>query len=251
MRTLELTPRGVVGTLVVLVVAGACFGLGLWQLDRRTERLEHNQVVEARMSGEPIALNAAPMDTAGLTYRRAVVQGVVDDDRAIVLAGRSLNGAPGVYLLSPVRVGGGSILVNRGWLPAPDGATAELEPARMEGEVRAEGILMPFPDVDTGVEPGGFQVRWFRFDGGAIRRQFPYPVSPLYLRATSRTEALAGPDTAGVGAPIPLDPPALDAGPHLSYAIQWFSFGTIALVGWVILLLQRRREERGESARAQ
>jgi cytochrome oxidase assembly protein ShyY1 len=42
-------------------------------------------------------------------------------------------------------------------------------------------------------------------------------------------------------APIPL--PELSDGPHLSYAVQWFLFATIAVVGYVVLL--RREAARG------
>ena len=33
-----------------------------------------------------------------------------------------------------------------------------------------------------------------------------------------------------------IDPPSLDEGPHRSYAIQWFSFAAIALVGGTLLV---------------
>jgi cytochrome oxidase assembly protein ShyY1 len=49
------------------------------------------------------------------------------------------------------------------------------------------------------------------------------------------------PDLAGDAlTPVPLPP--LDDGPHLSYAIQWFIFSTIALVGYPLIL---RRHARG------
>lgn len=243
MRALELTGRGILGSLAVLLVAGGCVYLGFWQLDRRAQRAEHNRVVAERMAGDPVDLTSAPRDTAGLAYRRAIVEGVVDDDRAIVLAGRSLNGAPGVHLLSPVRIGDGAVLANRGWLPAPDGATVDLDPVRLEGRVRIEGVLVPFPDVDLATEPEGFRVQWFRVDADAIRAQYPYPVSPLYLVATSRPDVAGG--EAGPG-PAPLDPPTLSPGPHLSYAIQWFSFAAIAVIGWLVLVVQRRRAGPGD-----
>lgn len=244
MRPLELTRRGVAGTVAVLLVATACVYLGLWQLDRRAQRLEKNRIVAQRMAGEAVHLTSAPTDTGGLAYRRAVVEGAVDDDRAIILAGRSLNGAPGVHVLSPFRAGGGAILVNRGWLPAPDGATVDLGPRRLEGTFRAEGVLVPFPAADLPQPPQGFQVRWFRVDGAAIRRQYPYPVAPLFLRATSQPVPLGGDAVAGAGAdiPVPLDPPAMDAGPHLSYAIQWFSFAAIAVIGWAVVVVQQRKD---------
>ncbi len=40
--------------------------------------------------------------------------------------------------------------------------------------------------------------------------------------------------------PVRVPPPALDEGPHKSYAIQWFSFATIALVGGVVFARAQR-----------
>jgi surfeit locus 1 family protein len=39
---------------------------------------------------------------------------------------------------------------------------------------------------------------------------------------------------------VPLPP--LGNGPHLSYAVQWFSFAAIGLIGLVVVFLRRRRE---------
>jgi len=37
--------------------------------------------------------------------------------------------------------------------------------------------------------------------------------------------------------PIPVDPPTFDdEGPHLAYAVQWFSFLAIGLVGYGFLI---------------
>ena len=247
MEALELTRRGVLGTVAVLVVAGLCIRLGVWQLDRRADRLQRNQAVAERMADEPVALSVAPTDTTGLTYRRATVSGPVDNERSIILAGRSRNGAPGVHVLAPVRLTPGAVLVDRGWLPAPDAATVDLSAVRLVEPVRAEGVLVPFPDVDLGRSADGFRTQWFRVDGDAIRRQYPYPVSPLYLVATAPVRPAAAPDgpadatgdTLRAGAPVPPGPPHLEPGPHLSYAIQWFSFAAIFLIGWIILILRR------------
>jgi cytochrome oxidase assembly protein ShyY1 len=39
--------------------------------------------------------------------------------------------------------------------------------------------------------------------------------------------------------PRRLDPPAVDEGPHLSYAVQWFLFAALA-VAFVFLVVGRR-----------
>jgi hypothetical protein len=41
--------------------------------------------------------------------------------------------------------------------------------------------------------------------------------------------------------PTALGAPPLDAGPHLGYALQWFSFALIGFVGWFALVLRRVR----------
>jgi surfeit locus 1 family protein len=256
----ELTKKGLIGTLVVLVVVVVCVRLGFWQLDRREQRLERNAAVAERRGAEPVRLWAVPEDTAGLGHRPAEAEGVWDHDRTVVLAGRSLGGTPGVHILTPLRLGDGAILVNRGWFPSADAATVDLSLISRPEQGRVAGLLTPFPDVPSGVAPAEFRTRWVRFDGDGIRGQYPYPVARLYLLDTGGEAAGPVPGPPGPGGytagqrvdptaaedatgppfdPVRLDPPALDNGPHLSYAVQWFSFATIFLVGWLVLLVRR------------
>ena len=66
-------------------------------------------------------------------------------------------------------------------------------------------------------------------DVDGIASTLPYEVAPLPLRLTDQSPPQPG------DLPRPEPPPELSEGPHLSYAIQWFSFAAIALVGAVIL----------------
>ena len=259
MKTVELTRGGLVATVAVFAVAAVCIRLGLWQLDRRDARLEQNAAIASRLEAPPLRLERVPTDTTGLLYRQVVLRGTADPARTIVLAGRSHRGSPGVHVYTPVRTARGGVLVNRGWLPAPDAATADLTAVRLEGPLRIRGVTMPFPDIDVVDDTAGFRTTWYRFDPGAIRSQYPYPVAPFYIQATETPspapleepsgsapgagDPTSATTTAGsdAAAPLPLDPPALDPGPHLSYAVQWFSFAGIFLIGWLVLLLHRGR----------
>jgi cytochrome oxidase assembly protein ShyY1 len=73
-----------------------------------------------------------------------------------------------------------------------------------------------------------------------LRERLPYPVYPGFVQ-------LQEPDDPG-RFPAPLPEPDLGAGPHLSYALQWFAFSTIAVIGWVVLIrtsaMKRRRSLR-------
>jgi cytochrome oxidase assembly protein ShyY1 len=49
---------------------------------------------------------------------------------------------------------------------------------------------------------------------------------------------------AEAGGPTPIPLPHLDDGPHLSYAIQWFIFATLAVIGWVVVVRKSGRDHK-------
>jgi surfeit locus 1 family protein len=236
-RVLSITRAGLIGTIVVLIVAGACVRLGFWQLDRLQQRRARNAVLIQRMQTPPLLLERAPTDTAGLIYRRARIEGRFDHDRTIVLAGRSLRGVPGAHVLTPILLGRTTaVLVNLGWLPAADGATVNLDSLEHPPKAVITGWVLPFPRAQRPVTlttstDSAFQHVWFTIDPEAIRRQVPYALGAIQVQAA--------PDTAAPPYPIRLAAPETDEGPHLGYAIQWFSFAAIALIGWTVLLLTK------------
>ncbi|HEX9109769.1 MAG TPA: SURF1 family protein, partial [Longimicrobiales bacterium] len=195
-------------------------------------------VIAARMQLPPTPLAAVSPDTAGLTYRSATATGTYDPERTILLAGRVYESAPGVYLMTPLRLStAGAVLVNRGFLPSPDAATVDIRPYLDVGAAQVRGILMPMP-VGEVPPTSGFRRTWFHIDPAALARQLPYALEPLVLQVTP----IPGQPLA---LPRPLPPPALDEGPHFSYAIQWFSFAAIGIIGWLALLLRGQGAERG------
>lgn len=252
---LHLTFSGVVGTVLVFGSAAVCVRLGIWQLHRLGERKAHNALMEARMAAPPVALEHVAADTA--LYRRVALRGVYDNAHAIILANRSRRGLPGVDLLSPLRMADGVVvLVERGWLPSADAETADITPYARADTVSVEGIVLPFPQRHLGAivrEPksapaDAFARTWFRLDRKQLEQRFPYPIAPFFVREMRREPAPAAGSAAVedpsreqplAGSPPRLDaipPPELGNGPHLSYAIQWFSFALIFLVGWGAVL---------------
>lgn len=244
MNALEITRSGLLASIAVLLIAAVCVRLGIWQLDRRDQRLVRNAAVAERLDDPRVTLTAAPLDTIGLTHRPATIHGSYDAARTLVLGGRSHAGSPGIHVYAPLRLGDGAILVNRGWLPSLDAASVDLSLVDVDTAVTVTGVLVPLPETDaTPPAGGGFKTTWFRLDADAVRAQYPYPLSPLYLQAEAADEETARLARSGLGdGPVPLPPPSLDAGPHLSYALQWFSFAAIAVVGWGALVMRRGRD---------
>jgi surfeit locus 1 family protein len=245
---ISITAAGIAGTVVLAAIVIVFIRLGFWQLARLEERRELNASVAARLDAPPVSDAAALEDTTGLVYRVATVRGLLDHERAIVFPGRSHRGVPGVYLLAPLLLAGrqDAVLVNRGWVPAADAATVDVADFAVAGPITVRGLVLPFPGESESLAPrdrlattasDGFRRVWFAVDEASLRRQFPYPLLPATLQ-----ELPAAPgEAAAPKYPTRLEPPPLDEGPHLGYALQWFSFGLIGIIGWFAMMLRGRR----------
>ena len=226
--------------VVFAIIAAALFvRLGVWQLSRLDERRARNRLVAARLESPPVDVAALPNDTALAHYRRVRVTGERDYEHELVYAARTHQGAPGVDLLTPVRVAGSdtAILVNRGWVYSPDGATVDLAQLR-DRDSTFEGYVEEFPPG-----PGGAFSKnprtIARLSHEIAAKALPYPIAPFYVVLTDDRFTVA--DTANkTRQPIRIGAPALDEGPHKSYAFQWFSFAGIALIGAGVVIKQSR-----------
>lgn len=226
--------------IVAAALAALFVRLGFWQLSRRAERAAVNEARAARAAAPELDLTAegVPRDTTGVVWRRVTVRGRYDREREIVLRGRSLEGRPGVEVLTPLDVGDEAVLVIRGWLPASDALRADLTtgwPADWSDttQVRVSGVAVPPATGRAGqpltVESGGREhLALAGADVELIAGRLPYPVLPYVIRLDSGSDGAAALRQPAEAAP--------GMGSHLSYAIQWFAFAVISIVGTAILI---------------
>ena len=206
--------------------------LGFWQLRRLAQRKSQNALIVARLAEPPLPVRRLSHDSASLHYRRVVLDGSFDYRHEVKLADRTRGGSPGVNIITPLRVAGTdtAVLVNRGWVYSPDGVTVDLAEWREADSLHGTGYARPLSRAFPGSpalpdRPDAF--RWL--DVSALGTRIPYPVYPFVI-------VLDG-DSAPQGRiPPRIPPPPLDEGPHQSYAIQWFSFAIIAVVGMFFYL---------------
>ena len=212
--------------LVALIFAR----LGVWQVDRLKERRAANKAaLEARMA-PPVRLDGrVPISTA-LSGRRVWAKGRYDHEHDVVLRGKAYGGSPGVEVVTPLLLDGSgtAVLVNRGFLPAPDAVTAATDSVRELGRVQVYGEALPVPTGDGAPLTHGDHTTWARLDREALAARVPYAIAPIYIRQT--------PDTALPRFPRRLEPLPIDDGPHLSYAIQWFAFSVMTMVFGAVIL---------------
>jgi len=215
--------------------------LGIWQLHRRGERRAQNAVVESRLHETERDVGELPLnDTTGLRFRRLRVAGTPDYDHELIYAARSHKGAPGAYLLTPVRIPGRdtAVLVNRGWVYSADGSTIDEQKFRDRDSVFV-GYAESYPAA-TGATYTGKPRVLARLGADVAARAVPYPIALFYVVAL-------GDSTGAADRPARLTVPPLDEGPHAGYAIQWFSFATIALAGAAFVVKQSRDAQRATS----
>lgn len=204
--------RDVTLALAAVVVAALCIGAGVWQLNRLAQRRARNAALAVRLALPPLELRAG-VSADSARQRRVVAAGVYDFSRERTWPGRSVDGTPGVALITPLRLADGvEVLVDRGWVPSPDAFHVEHAAYREPDSVTIEGVAFVPPRGRGDVDPAGF---------------LPFVVQV-------ETPVASG------GLPRRWPRRALDNGPHLSYAIQWFSFAVIALVGTAVLIRKGR-----------
>jgi surfeit locus 1 family protein len=230
------------GWLVVvgLVVAATCIRLGIWQLDRRSQRQARNAVASARLAVPVRDLSDVAWDSS-LAFRRIRVSGTPDYARELILAPRSRDGSPGVHIITPIRVAGSdsAVLVDRGWVYSPDARTVNLSLVR-EIDTTFVGYIQEIPEPDEAYPPSGDTLTRTsrRLDRGVATAALPYPIFPFLVVATADSARTPG------GIPLMRSPePPLDGGPHMSYALQWFAFATVAVVGTAIAVRAARHPE--------
>ena len=198
--------------IVAILVATVCVLLGRWQLDRLAQRRARNAVLATRLALPPLPVRRdIAADSA--RQRRVVARGVYDFSAERTWPGRSFQGTPGVALVTPLRLPDGSaVLVDRGWVPSPDAFHVDHTLYREPDTATVTGIALIPPRGRGDVAVAGF---------------LPFVIQ-------------AGTPDPGRGLPRRWPEPAFDDGPHLSYAIQWFSFALIALVGTAGLIRKGR-----------
>lgn len=226
---------------------------GFWQINRHGERGDRNELIEARAALAPVPVGDLVRvgDVAigeAEQFRRVTATGeyVIDDE--VLVRNRTLDGAPGWWVLTPFLLDNGTaVVVNRGWIPRVYDADREREGTEPRmGRQTITGTIQPTRSA-RGIQQQdpetGRLSSLARPDIERLAEQLSYDALLVVFQLDEASET----DVARQALPRGLPLPALDSGPHISYAVQWFVFTTIALVGYP-LILRRIASGRSESA---
>jgi surfeit locus 1 family protein len=239
-----LTGRWWLKHLSVVIVLIVLINLGLWQLRRLEERRTLNRNITATLEQAPITLTGETVDPDLLHFQRVSVKGTFDNAQAIVLRNQTSGDTPGLHLITPLKISGSdtAVLVDRGWIPRgqADPEPDSLKVYDLPGEVSVEGIAYRtqtrpswLSPLDPPLKAGQTRLNaWFRVDIERIQEQLPYPLLPIFIRQLP--DQTPAPDSL----PRPESGITLNEGPHLGYALQWFSFAAILVITYGLFLRQ-------------
>jgi len=104
---------------VTIIAVVAMSGLGVWQLQRMAHKQQRLSSITQKQGNESLQLLEAlaldePRDVA-ITFN-----GTPDNGHVLLLDNQVQGGKVGFDVIVPVRTNAGWLLVNYGWLPAPD-----------------------------------------------------------------------------------------------------------------------------------
>ena len=225
-------------SLIAMLAIALFVDLGKWQWSRKESRDQINRVLATNLSSPPVALSGV-MNTSveprrSDRWRRIQVSGSFDS-RTYYVRGRAYHGKYGYAVLSLFRSSDEKTVlwIDRGWVAAPGNASEQpMAVAPPTGIVKLLGRVRGLDSLDN---PG---------PGGAL---FGLPFKQAETVATFISKLATSEPTikgyvelissapSGQHQPVPRDIPEVTPGPHLAYAIQWYFFALLILLGRILL----------------
>lgn len=179
---------------------------------------------QARRADEKRALGAQ------LETNRIALDGTFLPDYTVFLDNKIRNHRAGYEVVTPLRVDGDQVLVNRGWIEA--GPTRDVLPKvrTPAGRVHVEGITLErLPRLLNLESKATGKVRQ-SLDLGEFAKETGLRLRPYFLEQHSPADD-----------GLARDWPRPDAGVamHEGYALQWYSFAVLAAVLFIVLSFRR------------
>ncbi|WP_375003696.1 SURF1 family protein [Aeromicrobium sp. CTD01-1L150] len=236
-----LTRRWLGFALCVVLLTAICLRAGMWQMDKHDARVVDNAVARENLLADPVPLDdvVAPGEDVADDAEWSTVQvtGTYDPEHELTVKFSTRDGAPGVDVVTPLLLADGTaILVDRGWMQtANNNERPEDIQAPPQGEVDVVGWLRPDSEAgERAVTPYDGQVR--AVSAATVSETVPQDLRSGYLELQEQT--------GGTGDLRPEPVPDLGQGPHFFYALQWWFFGLLAVIGFLWFAWSEARDRR-------
>lgn len=233
-----LSRRWALFTLAVAILAYGTWWLGEWQWGRLQDKHHGNAIISANLkqAPEPVAEVLAPGKpvSSNTEWKRVTATGTYDVAHTITWRYRTNDHSEsGIDVVVPLITSDGTgVLVDRGWLASTDQVNHPVPiPAPPSGLVTVVGWVRADATGDsTRVSALGTRAISSATIAPAIGRTLDDGFLIVQSESPKPATALS-----------PNDEPDLSNGPHFFYALQWWFFGILAVVGFFYLMYDERR----------
>ncbi len=220
------TRRWIALSLLALALVAACALLGRWQYGRAYRPADGYSREPAPVSLDSVDSLGRPL-AAGVAGHQVLVSGRYDASHQRLIAGHVLEGAPVLWVVTPLRLADGSAIeVVRGWLGRSD-ATLAAPPTAV---VRVTGRIYPLqPSAGSPAAATGFA----NAIDAELLRQLGYPARDGFVVRTAQF----APDPLSLQ-PVPSKAPPAPPGAkqfylqNAVYTVQWWVFALLIPVLW-------------------
>ncbi|WP_310767691.1 SURF1 family cytochrome oxidase biogenesis protein [Mycobacterium sp. Z3061] len=248
-----LRPGWVALILVCVAFTYLCFTvLAPWQLGKNTRTSRENQQIADSLNTPPVALKTLlpqqDSSAPGAQWRQVTATGHYLPEVRVLARLRVVDGEQAFEVLMPFAVDDGpTVLVDRGFVRPEQGSHVPPIPAPPTQPVTITARLRDSEPVVQGKDPftrDGYQ-QVYSVSTGQVAALIGVPLAGSYLQLVENQPG-------GLGV---IGVPHLDAGPYLSYGIQWVLFGVLAPIalGYFVYseVRARRRDKQGPQAPAE
>ncbi|MER5499313.1 MULTISPECIES: SURF1 family protein [unclassified Streptomyces] len=248
-----LTRQWLLLALLALVLIPTMVELGFWQFHRHEHKVAQNALISRNLKAKPVPV--ASLTSPGHTvprsdyWRTVTATGTYDPAHQVVVRRRtSSDDRVGFHVLIPLDLkGGGTVLVNRGWVP-PAASQRDFPdvPPVPRGEVTVTGRLKADETTDaSGIKDiSDLPDRQVMLISSAQEAErLSRPVLGGYIEQTAPEPVDGSPELIG-------SPDSGSIGPHMAYAVQWWLFAAGVPVGYVVLARREKRDRAQAAARA-
>ena len=234
-------PAWVVMHLVVFGIAVSFLLLGRWQLERLNERQATNEQISQRLDDEATGWLAGSFGKPP-EYVRLEMTGEFRPAEEVLLRSQVNLGRPGFDVLTPFYLDEATaVVVNRGWVPFDLDRPPVSEAPPPVGTVTVHGYVR-HPLVRTRVSGGVQDGIVSSVDLAAMGQLTDAALESFYVELTEIEDHVSA-------LPIIDSNVDLSDGPHLAYALQWFAFTVVGVVGYAALIRSTARRRRGLTRR--
>ena len=236
--------------LLMMALAAVCVGLGTWQMQRLAEKEALIAAVDARLDADPVPVPPVDewpsLDLEQLNFRPVSLTGAFRYNQTVTVFTSLANArgpasGPGYWVVTPfVLADGGTVFVNRGFIPQDFQAAAVSDGESDESQVTISGLLRPAEAAGM-MTPGpntSDRIEWVRDPIRLAAMVDPAlaPFAPFYVDLP-----------AGPAGELPQGGETVVEFPnnHLGYAYTWYGFAIVAVVMLGFWLARQRAAGKG------